>query len=205
MKRKYYMRGLGIGIAATAILFSVLAPKKPGSMTDEQAIARAKELGYILPTDKISAEEIGKIKDNLTPAPTAVVTDNPKPSKAPAPTGEISEPLPPDPPKEPDKPENYDGYVTPAVTGTAISTVTVKPTTTLPGGSDTTESYTITISKGMGSQNVAALLKNVGAIESLGDFDAYLREKKLAERIKIGTFTIPSGADFETIASIITK
>lgn len=45
MKLRYYMRGLGIGIIVTAILLSISLHGKNKPMTDEQVIARAKELG----------------------------------------------------------------------------------------------------------------------------------------------------------------
>lgn len=46
MERKYYLRGLGLGIAMTAIIMGVaLSGNK--TMTDEEIIARAKELGMV--------------------------------------------------------------------------------------------------------------------------------------------------------------
>ena len=46
MKLKYYLRGLGIGIVVTAIIMTVaLGNKQP--MTDDEVIARAKQLGMI--------------------------------------------------------------------------------------------------------------------------------------------------------------
>jgi len=46
MKRKYYMRGLGVGILVTAILCAIALPKNTEPMTDAEVIARAKDLGY---------------------------------------------------------------------------------------------------------------------------------------------------------------
>lgn len=46
MKLKYYLRGLGIGIVVTVfIMMAALGNKQP--MTDEEVMARAKELGMI--------------------------------------------------------------------------------------------------------------------------------------------------------------
>lgn len=44
MERKYYLRGLGLGIVVTAIIMGLALPKK-AAMTDEEVIARAKKLG----------------------------------------------------------------------------------------------------------------------------------------------------------------
>lgn len=46
MERKYYLRGLGIGIAVTALIMGIAASGNR-TMTDEEVIARAKELGMV--------------------------------------------------------------------------------------------------------------------------------------------------------------
>ena len=46
MERKYYLRGLGIGIVVTAIIMGIVTSGKR-EMTDEEVIARAKELGMV--------------------------------------------------------------------------------------------------------------------------------------------------------------
>ena len=46
MKRKYYLRGLGIGILVTAFILGITSDK-PRAMTDEEVMARAKELGMV--------------------------------------------------------------------------------------------------------------------------------------------------------------
>lgn len=45
MRLKYYLRGLGIGIAVTAVILSFSGNDKAPAMTDEQIMARAEELG----------------------------------------------------------------------------------------------------------------------------------------------------------------
>ena len=64
MKLKYYLRGLGIGIVVTAIIMTVaLGNKQP--MTDEEVIARAKELGMIENLSDFSAETVEILKKQL--------------------------------------------------------------------------------------------------------------------------------------------
>ena len=46
MERKYYLRGLGIGIAVTAIIMGI-ALSGDKAMTNDEIIARAKELGMV--------------------------------------------------------------------------------------------------------------------------------------------------------------
>lgn len=68
-----------------------------------------------------------------------------------------------------------------------------------------TSTCTITISRGNGSDTVARLLEKAGAVKSATDFDKYLCERKLDKKISVGKYDIPSGADYETIAKIITN
>ena len=48
MKLKYYLRGLGIGIIITTITLSIVSGKDSKSMSDEEVIARASELGMVM-------------------------------------------------------------------------------------------------------------------------------------------------------------
>ena len=46
MERRYYLRGLGVGIAVTAVIMGVMT-SRDAKMTDREVIARAKELGMV--------------------------------------------------------------------------------------------------------------------------------------------------------------
>ncbi len=73
-KKKYYMRGLGFGILITALI--LMAVHYNDRMTDERAIKRAKELGYVLEkepellTNQTIDMNAIKAKLTETPAPT---------------------------------------------------------------------------------------------------------------------------------------
>ena len=56
MERKYYLRGLGIGIAVTAIIMGI-ALSGDKTMTDDEIIARAKELGMVENTVLTSSDD----------------------------------------------------------------------------------------------------------------------------------------------------
>ena len=56
MERKYYLRGLGIGIAVTAIIMGI-ALSGDKAMTDDEIIARAKELGMVENTVLTSGDD----------------------------------------------------------------------------------------------------------------------------------------------------
>ena len=94
MKRKYYLRGLGLGILVTAIVCSIAGPKAP---SDEDIIKRAEELGYVKAAESDDSS-IG-IKDLLnkeTPVPTPtekpVVTETPVPTPTALPPRSLTRP-----------------------------------------------------------------------------------------------------------------
>lgn len=65
MRLNYYLRGLGIGIVVTALVMGVSSGKSQASMSDEQIIVRAKEMGMIegvlseLESEEADEEESG--------------------------------------------------------------------------------------------------------------------------------------------------
>lgn len=48
MKFKYYLRGLGIGILISTIILSISFAMKKNDLSDDEIIARAKELGMVM-------------------------------------------------------------------------------------------------------------------------------------------------------------
>ena len=74
MERKYYLRGLGLGIIITAIIMGFAGKGKP-AMTDEEIMQRAKELGMIEPVQETAPADTAKASDEKT-----VNTETAKPS-----------------------------------------------------------------------------------------------------------------------------
>lgn len=225
MKRKYYMRGLGIGVIITAILFTVAFPKNKPAMTDEEIIAKAKELGYVKKTEGVTPEDIDKIKEQegigTTPGGAQDSTTTPGPTTSPVPTPDA--PTPPEEPDKPDAPEMPTNVPTREVlpdTPTPKPTVTPEPTPTLeptkaptkkptatvaPTKAPATGVITVKVERGMTATKVARLLEAAGAIDSATEFASYLRENNLADEINIGTFSVPAGATYEEIGKLLTE
>lgn len=215
MKRKYYMRGLGIGVLVTAILCAVALPKQTKPMTDEEVIARAKELGYVKEESGVTPEDIDKIKENEKMTGTPGVSDGtdttqtpemttPNATKEPDATPDATaSPIPtPEPPEKPDKPEQP-ASPTPVERPTA-TTVPEKTPSPRPTETPATTSYTITVERGATARRVAERLEAVGAVDDADAFVKHLQKNNLTDFINIGTFTIPKGASYGDIAWILT-
>lgn len=215
MKRKYYMRGLGIGVLVTAILCAVALPKQTKPMTDEEVIARAKELGYVKEESGVTPEDIDKIKENEKMTGTPGVSDGtdttqtpemttPNATKEPDATPDATaSPIPtPEPPDKPDKPEQP-ASPTPVERPTA-TTVPDKTPSPRPTETPAPISYTITVERGATARRVAERLEAVGAVDDADAFVKHLQKNNLTDFINIGTFTIPKGASYGDIAWILT-
>lgn len=178
MKRKYFLRGLGIGIIVTALLLCISYRKQ---MTDMAIIEKAKSLGMIFPE---KSEEIsGSAVD---------VAENAEPVQTPEPTTRPTE----------------SPSVTPQAAPTKEPEVTNEPVTTQkPAKSSKTKSEQVTIKvvSGMDSSAVAKKLEKAGIIKSASKLDSYLVKNGYANRIVVGTHKFVKGTDFKEIAKILTK
>ena len=65
--------------------------------------------------------------------------------------------------------------------------------------------YTLTITSGMGSDDIAQILSENIMIENSEIFEAYLKDNHLTKKIQIGEFELITGMSIEEIATIITK
>ncbi len=188
MERKYYLRGLGIGIAVTAIIMGIAVSGKQ-TMTDEEVIAKARELGMVENTflsdtlkdedertEEASVEDKGQetgSRDAVKGQENAKTAEELPQSKLPGieTAGDSSE--------ESDKTDKNED-----ITSAAIKTITV--------------------TSGDGSYTVAKKLADVGVVTSAENFDNYLCQNGYDKKLRTGTFSIPADASDEQIARIVT-
>lgn len=210
MERKYYLRGLGIGIVMTAVIMGI-ALSGPRKMTDEEIIRRAKELGmvedtYLADVDTSEEQMQGEqnIEDTDLGEQEGLSVTEPKqesPQEVPEPAEEemlqVVEPV------EIELPET--GLVSeeqsPAEVPEENTNEMTRQEDTL---SSSVKMEKVTVVSGDGSYTVALKLKEAGVVMSAETFDTYLCEKGYDKKLRTGTFQIPSDASDEQIARIIT-
>lgn len=199
MKRKYYLRGLGLGILVTALVFTIAGPKE---LSEEEIIKRAEELGYVkeegsslgikdllnkettAPTKPIHTVEIPGAEK--TPAPTATNTSVPTPTQTPVPT----------PTETPE----------PTATPTPEPTATPKPTATpVPTKEpEKTVKATIVVERGNSASMVCEKLEQAGIVKDGSDFRKYLISRDLTDFINVGTYELSSDMSYKELAKKIT-
>lgn len=223
MERKYYLRGLGIGIVVTAIIMGItLSGDK--AMTDNEIIARAKELGMVENSvlSKPSDEEETPENAEETPEDAEEMpedADNKADEQSTAEQDIVDR-------VQDDEEESGQNDVATANgteedeeqdTGTDTDTDNQEPednddetgqndpvATDDEADSKDNIDKVITINSGEGSYTVAKKLANVGVITSAENFDNFLCENGYDKRLRTGTFIIPANASDEQIARIVT-
>ena len=187
MERKYYLRGLGIGIVVTAIIMGIATSGKRG-MTDEEIIARAKELGMVENTvlsEKTEEEAETEAAVDIANAEDATEKSAIEETKKPETSTEQKQNIT----EETKKPETSTEQQTTADKKEDITSAVVK---------------TITVNSGDGSYTVAKKLAEAGVVTSAENFDTYLCQNGYDKKLRTGNFSIPADASDEQIARIVT-
>lgn len=175
MKRKYFLRGMGIGITITTLVFTlVFIFVGPPKMSEEEIIEQATLLGMTMNDsgntikDNIDTkDEIEATQDNTTVEvltgddviPTEDTTEN-----------EIGE-----------EPRNETGTI------------------------DSGNMVTFIISDGEDSLRIGSNLKAAGLVDDGNKFNQYLESNGYDRKLRSGTFKLRTGSSYETLAKELTK
>ena len=195
MKLRYYLRGLGIGMAVTALILGISFSGRQGqeaqTLTDEQIRERASELGMVDSSELTLAALQNSAQPQTTLEPE--VTEEPEATAEPETTTEPEATAEPEMTTEPE--------VTAEPEMTTEPEVTEAPELiTAPEQSQTT----ITIKKGSDSGSVSRQLYEAGLVENAKAFDNYLCNNGYSRSISPGIYEIAPGTSEEEIAKIIT-
>ncbi len=202
MRMKYYLRGLGVGIITATLILSVFVQKEE-TISDEEVMARAKELGMIM------AEE-GEIAQNEDDSGVLRAVEPRKVAgKEDADTENHMEDLEKEGAWEDaaetvmsaDEQEPEETESEPETDALPHSESKEDASDTVSNG--TQDSVKITISDGDSSYTVADKLEVAGLVEKASEFDRYLIDSGYEKYIRTGEFMIPRGAGDPEIAKII--
>ena len=191
MKLKYYLRGLGIGMAVTALILGISFSGRQGqeaqTLTDEQIRERASELGMV------DSSELTLAALASSAAQTPEATIEPEAAAEPETTTE------PEATEEPEATTEPEATAEPKIT-TEPEATEEPELTTAPEQLQTT----ITIKKGSDSGSVSRMLYEAGLVENAKAFDNYLCNNGYSRSINPGIYEIAPGTSEEEIAKIIT-
>lgn len=192
MKKKYFVRGLGIGIIFGAlIMLAAYLTSGKGSLSDEEVMKRAQELGmvkkseYVLDSEVTSEETTTEAVTTEAPATTEKATE--ATTEAPATTEKATE-----------------AATTEAATTEKATTEKATTETATTEQTDTKTKATITVSGGMSSETISSLLEDAGLVDSASKFNSFLVQNGYDKKLETGSFDISGGMTYEEIAGILT-
>lgn len=192
MKKKYFVRGLGIGIIFGAlIMLAAYLTSGKGSLSDEEVMKRAQELGmvkkseYVLDSEVTSEETTTEAVTTEAPATTEKATE--VTTEAPATTEKATE-----------------AATTEAATTEKATTEKATTEAATTEQTDTKTKATITVSGGMSSETISSLLEDAGLVDSASKFNSFLVQNGYDKKLETGSFDISGGMTYEEIARILT-
>lgn len=219
MKLKYYLRGLGIGIFVTAIVMGIAFGNKK-TLTNEEIIKQAKELGMVMKDDslftaedseaeiseEVEEEELnGAITDaTQNDEVTALPQSTPGTDTATVESVEDSNTTKAVEPKEDEANLPKTNAATNETTADTASTNAETADANATDATPAVTEYQFTISNGMPSDKVARLLADNGMVDDAVAFNQYLVSNGYDKRIRVGQFTVNNNMDYKQISKIIT-
>lgn len=199
MNRRYYLRGLGMGILVTAVILTISFQNRK-TLSDEEIIKRAKELGMVESTylSEIanSQNKPEESKEEVKEPETLEVVESKE-----EPEGSNVE----ESSEERESSEIEESSKEPEPAEVEESTEPSLPEETTGDSTDSGNSVEITVSRGDSSTTVAKKLEELGVITDYKEFDRFLAKNGNDKRIKAKSYTISKDATWEEIAEIITK
>ena len=205
MNVKSYLKGIGVGMIVASLILIIAG--NMNKVSDEDVIARAKELGYVQSTSVSQPEVVDntssnteqkKIEDSDKVESTEnndANTDNAKADDKATDVNTNNE-------NAEDKAydANADSSTTETANTTNDTTVSDDSDKTADNNATSSETVKVEIKSGMSSESAALAVKNAGLVESDTEFNKYLCSEGYDKRLRVGSFDIPKDADFETIA-----
>ena len=188
MKKKYFVRGLGIGIIFGAlIMLAAYLTSGKGSLSDEEVMKRAQELGMVKKSEYVLDSEVTS-EETTTEAVT---------TEASVATEKATEEATTEAPGTTEK-------ATEEATTEAATTEKATTEAATTEQMDAKTKATITVSGGMSSETISSLLENAGLVDSASKFNSFLVQNGYDKKLETGSFDISGGMTYEEIARILT-
>ncbi|MBO5325592.1 MAG: hypothetical protein J6A80_05110 [Lachnospiraceae bacterium] len=210
MKLKYYLRGLGIGIAVTALVLALAGGGKE-SLTDEEIIARAKELGMVesvtlsqLGDDKTN-EEVSEDTSEISSEDDSenITSEGEDASLVTSEEAEVSEEIGSENTEGTSDTETSEETDSEENTSESDSEVTSEANSETQTSEVIDEYVIVEVGAGDGSDTVSRKLEALGMVEDAMMYDDFLCANGYDKILQTGKHEIPRTADWDMIAEIL--
>lgn len=199
MKLKYYLRGLGVGIAVTALLLGLSGKKE--SLTDAEIMARARELGMTENTvlAELETEEVPQTEE----VPETVPAEEEAESEE---TDTVIEEATVSSEAEMETEGTAEVSETEALENTESSQEAApEKAEETAKAEEEREIIRITVRSGETSWPVAQRVQEAGLVSDAAAFDDFLCDNGYSRYLRAGEYEIPAGSTQEEIARILAR
>lgn len=208
MKLKYYLRGLGIGIIITTIILSITFKTDTPQMSDQEIIAKAKQLGMVMKEEDTTIGNTQNRQDNEEDGQAVASTEESADENAvqdteavDTETADTQEQEPQTENTQPDAVQS--GDVQPENTTDEAASENVEEAQQEENQEQ--EPYTLVVQSGDVCRVICEKLQENGVIDDAEAFRRFLGQKGIASSISTGTYTIPYGLTYDEVYQIIRK
>ena len=192
MKLKYYLRGLGIGIIVTTIVLMIAFALHKPTMSDTDIIARARQLGMVMPEDEEPLQEAESTESTEVTAVPETETAQIEEQTTEAAVN-TEEPVTVEETEQPET-DMADTEASPE----AASEANEENNTAM-----NAEPYTLVVNRGDVCRVVCENLQANGVVDDAEALRRFLAQKGFASSISVGSYSIPYGLDYEEIYQIL--
>lgn len=199
MKLKYYLRGLGVGIAVTALLLGLSGKKE--SLTDAEIMARARELGMTENTvlAELETEEVPQTEEVPETVPAEEETESEE-------TDTVIEEATVSSEAEMETEGTAEVSETEALENTESSQEAApEKAEETAKAEEEREIIRITVRSGETSWPVAQRVQEAGLVSDAAAFDDFLCDNGYSRYLRAGEYDIPAGSTQEEIARILAR
>ena len=208
MKLKYYLRGLAVGILVTTVLLMVAGRGHKTAMSDNEIIARAKQLGMVMDKSQTGSKEDLFSKDSQKENTENTEDSGQVPvTKTDTSTGDDMNAQNTDGSNAQTQPgadsSQQDGQTDPNVQQNTDAAQQSADNGQAAGSQDAPQYVEVIVSPGEYCRAVSEDLASKGLVSDSESFRKYMFEIKQDELISSGVYQIPVGASYEEIAKIL--
>lgn len=197
MKLRYFLRGLGAGIVFAVLVLGVSGgTTEKADLSDNEIIARARELGMVTEDEKLD-ESLSQLLDDTETQDNKKTQDDKETAADAEKNNEVSE-------GEQEGSKNEDTADGAEAVGDTSEGETESVLPEPLEEEETQVTSKITITRGMTSAQVANAFYQLGLIDNIEAFDDYLCDNGYSSKIRVGTFIIEGKPDYRELARIIT-
>ena len=219
MNLKYYLRGLGVGIAVTSLILGIGLGSRKETLSNEEIKERARALGMVEEPVTVAEaaaqqeEEAQEAEATVTTVPEenaegdaeTIVSAEPEVSSEPA----VSVSAAPEASEEPNASAASEPEASAEPEAGATPEAGVKPVANEAeedsGTAPAKEIVDITINPGEGSYTISSKLEQSGLIDDASEYDAYLCDNGYHTKLRAGVHKIPMGSTREEIAKLLCR